>query len=109
MPFWYHLPVPILSDPQPARVRISEWLLDDGAEVHKGTEIAIIEAEKSRYFVCANGDGTLREKLFPAGAQIESFTPIAVIAADGENIPYGRPSSMGKRLTEWQGDGESSL
>jgi hypothetical protein len=39
----------------------------------------------------ANGDGVLRERHFPAGAEIELITPIAVIAADGENIPYGRP------------------
>jgi pyruvate/2-oxoglutarate dehydrogenase complex dihydrolipoamide acyltransferase (E2) component len=102
MPFWYHLPVPALSDPQPAIVRIDRWLLDDGAEVHAGTRIAVLEAQNSRYLVATNGDGVLLKKLFPAGAHIESTNPIAVIGADGENIPYGRPYSVAQRLAQPQ-------
>lgn len=98
MPFWYYLPIPKLDEPQPATVRLVEWLLDDGAEVHRGTKIAVVEIPMGRYTVTANGDGFLREKLFPAGAEIDSFHPIAVIAADGENIPYGRPHSFAERL-----------
>src|SRR4051812_41104841 len=41
MPFWYHLPVPPLDEPQPATVRLAEWLLDVGAEVHQGTRVAV--------------------------------------------------------------------
>ena len=100
MPFWYHLPILELDDPQPATVRLVQWLLDDGAEVHRGTKVAIIEAPLGRYVVRTNGDGFLQERLVPVGAEIESFAPIAVIAADGENIPYGKPYSLAQRSME---------
>jgi pyruvate/2-oxoglutarate dehydrogenase complex dihydrolipoamide acyltransferase (E2) component len=100
MPFWYHFPIPSLGDPQPARVRIKKWLLEVGAEVHKGTRIAVVEAGSSEFALSATGEGVLRERLFPTGAQIESSSPIAIIAADGENIPYGRPYSLAECVTD---------
>ena len=100
MPFWYQLPIPALGEPRPANVRITEWLIGVDDEVHRGTRIAVIEAPTGRYVVLANGEGVLRELHFPAGAEIDFVTPIAVIAADGENIPYGRPYSLAERLAE---------
>jgi hypothetical protein len=79
MPFWYQVPIPALDDPQPAKVRLAEWLVAIGGEVHRGTRIAVIEAPSGRYFVLANGEGILRERHFPAGAEIDLVTPIAVI------------------------------
>jgi pyruvate/2-oxoglutarate dehydrogenase complex dihydrolipoamide acyltransferase (E2) component len=90
MPFWYRVPIPALSDPQPQVVRLVEWLLDVGDQVHRGTEIATVEAPEGRFRIFANGDGFLRERLFPAGAEVESSSPIATIASDGENIPYNK-------------------
>jgi pyruvate/2-oxoglutarate dehydrogenase complex dihydrolipoamide acyltransferase (E2) component len=100
MPFWYQVPIPALDDPQPVNVRLVEWLVGVGDEVHRGTKMAVIEAPTGRYVVIANGDGVFREQHFPAGAEIESTTPIGVIATDGENIPYGRPYSLAERLGE---------
>ena len=104
MPFWYQLPIPTLGEPQPATVRITEWLIGVGDEVHRGTRIAVIEAPIGRYVVLANGDGVLRERHFPAGAEIGLAPPIAVIATDGESLPYGRPYSLGERLEESASD-----
>jgi pyruvate/2-oxoglutarate dehydrogenase complex dihydrolipoamide acyltransferase (E2) component len=98
MPFWYYLPVPQFEDPQPATVRIAEWVLEIGAEVHSGTRIVVIEVPSGQYAISASGDGVLRKRLFPAGAEIESFAPIAVIAADGEHIPCGKPYSSAECL-----------
>ena len=98
MPFWCEVPIPKLDDPQPKIVRLVQWLLDEGAPVPRGTRIAIIEAQDGRYAVLANGDGLLREKRFLPGAEIALSTSIAVIAADGENIPYGRPYSLAEHL-----------
>jgi len=81
-------------------VRLVRWLVDEGAAVHRGSGIAIIEAPSGQYSVLANGDGLLRERHFPAGAEIGLSTPIAVIAADGENIPYGRPYSLAERVAK---------
>jgi len=44
MPFWYQLPIPALGEPPPANVRITEWLIGVGDEVHRGARIAVIEA-----------------------------------------------------------------
>lgn len=100
MPFWYQVAIPALDDPQPKSIRIIRWLVEAGAEVHRGRGMAIIEAPSGRYVVKANGDGFLREAHFPPGAEIESTTPIAVISADGENLPSDRPCSLAERLAE---------
>jgi hypothetical protein len=42
----------------------------------------------------------LRERFFPADTDIESFNSIAVIAADGEHVPYGKPELLAERLTD---------
>lgn len=68
MPFYYHLPIPKLDDPQPKHVRLVKWLLKEGAAVHRGTRIAVIEAPSGRYAVSANGSGLFRERHFPIGA-----------------------------------------
>jgi pyruvate/2-oxoglutarate dehydrogenase complex dihydrolipoamide acyltransferase (E2) component len=98
MPFWYQIPIPTLDEPQPKNVRLVKWLLEEGEVVHRGTRLAIIEAPTGRYVILANGEGLLRERHFPAGAEIEFSVPIAVIAADGESIPYGKPHSLAERL-----------
>ena len=98
MGFWYHVPIPLMDNPQPAMVRLVQWLVEEGEEVHPGTRMALVEGGPSRFWVTAAGDGILREQLFPAGAEIESWNPIAVVAADGEKIPYGRPHSNAERV-----------
>jgi pyruvate/2-oxoglutarate dehydrogenase complex dihydrolipoamide acyltransferase (E2) component len=101
MAFWYQLPVPALDDPQPKSVRLIEWLVQEGVAVHRGTRIAIIETPSGRYAVLTNDNGFLRKRHFPPGAEVDLTTPIAVIAADGEDIPYGKPYSLAERLTEF--------
>jgi hypothetical protein len=39
MPFWYQVPIPALDDPQPAKVRLAEWLVAIGGEVHHTQEV----------------------------------------------------------------------
>ena len=58
----------------------------------------IIDADPRKYEVLANGDGILREKLFPEGATVRASDPIATIDADGESVPYDRPNSIARRL-----------
>jgi pyruvate/2-oxoglutarate dehydrogenase complex dihydrolipoamide acyltransferase (E2) component len=75
-----------------------KWLVRDGAALHVGTKLVIVETSAGRYAIATNGEGFLREKLFPAGAELSVATPIAVVNADGENIPHGRPYSVAERL-----------
>jgi pyruvate/2-oxoglutarate dehydrogenase complex dihydrolipoamide acyltransferase (E2) component len=72
--------------------------VEEGGPVQRGTRIAIIETSIGHFAVTTNGDGFLREKLFPAGSVIEARNSIAVVAADGENIPYNRPYSQAERV-----------
>ena len=44
----------------------------------------------------ANGDAFLLKKIIKKGQQISSEDIIAVFAADGENIPYGKPYCIAK-------------
>ena len=101
MPFWYNLPVPALeavdSQRQP-NVRLVRWQVDEGAAVHAGTILAIIEVDSAMYEVLANGEGFLRTKLFPNGAVVPRSSTLATVIADGENIPYERPYSIARRM-----------
>jgi len=102
VPFWYHLPVPALEQGeigQDSTVRLVRWLVCEGTSVHEGTVVAIIATDSDVYEVLTNGDGSLREKMFPEGATIPSASPLATISADGENIPYSRPCSIARRIT----------
>jgi|HubBroStandDraft_4_1064222.scaffolds.fasta_scaffold585287_2 pyruvate/2-oxoglutarate dehydrogenase complex dihydrolipoamide acyltransferase (E2) component len=98
MPFWYHIPVPVISDSSSQAVRLAKWLVKDHEEVHAGTPLAILESPKGRFVVLANGDGFIRERLFPVGAELQTGTPIATVNADGEKIPYGKPYSRAERI-----------
>jgi pyruvate/2-oxoglutarate dehydrogenase complex dihydrolipoamide acyltransferase (E2) component len=97
MPFWYYIPIPALPEPGAQVIRLVEWLVQDGEEFHAGTRLAIVETASRRFAVMANGDGFVREKLSPVGAELSLGTSIATADADGENIPYGRPYS----IAEW--------
>jgi len=98
MPFWYHVPIPTMPEPGARLVRVVKWLVEDGAAVHVGTRLVVVETPTSRFAVLTNGEGFLREKLFPAGAEVAPGTHIATVNVDGENIPYGRPYSLAERL-----------
>jgi uncharacterized protein (TIGR03435 family) len=98
MPFWYHIPVPALPEPDATVIRLAKWLVKEGDEFHAGTQLAILETASGRFTVLANGDGFVRERLFPAGAELPAETPIVTANADGEKIPYGRPYSIAKRI-----------
>jgi pyruvate/2-oxoglutarate dehydrogenase complex dihydrolipoamide acyltransferase (E2) component len=89
--------MPTLPNSAHGLVRLVKWLVNDGAEIHAGTRLAVVETPTGT-FAMANGDGFVRERLFPVGAELPPETPIATINADGEKIPYGRPYSVAERV-----------
>jgi pyruvate/2-oxoglutarate dehydrogenase complex dihydrolipoamide acyltransferase (E2) component len=97
---WYHFPVPKLdSGSEPEReVRLVRWLVEEGAQLRKGSRVAIIQVGSESFYVLANGDGFIREKMFPNGASVVPCSSLATINADGENIPYDRPYSLAERI-----------
>jgi pyruvate/2-oxoglutarate dehydrogenase complex dihydrolipoamide acyltransferase (E2) component len=100
MPFWYHIPVPAIPESSRQAVRLLKWLVKDAQEIHAGTPVAILETPDGRFAVLANGDGFIRERLFPAGAELQTGTPMATVNADGEKIPYGKPYSLAERMED---------
>lgn len=79
---------------------LTRWLVAPGTFLRQGTKIAVVKAPTGLYAVLATGEGVLREHRFPAGTEIESSSVIGIIAADGENIPYGRLLSLAERWFE---------
>jgi len=42
----------------------------------------------------ANGKGVVRKTFFEPGTSVKIGDPIAIIGADGENIPYGKELAL---------------
>jgi hypothetical protein len=98
MPFWYDIPVPAVPVANPGTLRLLNWLVEEEEEFHAGTPLAILESSGERFAVLANGDGFIRDRLFPTGAELKAGIPMAIANADGESIPYGRPYSIAQRI-----------
>lgn len=97
MPFWYFFTVPKLPlevADSSNQVELREYLLTEGVPVSPGTPVAMVENRWATIRLKANGVGFLRKTIFSPGTQLHINDPIAVISADGENIPYGREYSV---------------
>ena len=65
---------------------LAKWLKNEGDSIKSGDVIAEIETDKATMEVEAVDEGVLAKILIPAGSEnVKVNTPIAVIAADGED------------------------
>lgn len=62
------------------------WLIEEGAEVAKGAVLAEIETDKATVEVESTAGGVLHRRLVSEGDIVPVGTPIAVIAAPGEEV-----------------------
>lgn len=62
------------------------WVVDEGAEVSKGTVLAEIETDKATVEVESSAEGILYSRLVAEGDVVPVGDPIAVIAAPGEEV-----------------------
>lgn len=99
MPFWYHIPVPPISEDNRLELRLTTWLVQEGDGFHSETCLAMIECSLGRFAILANGDGFVGAKLVSAGASLRVGDPIATAIANGEDIPYRQPYSLAERVT----------
>ncbi|HEV2471140.1 MAG TPA: hypothetical protein VGS41_00630, partial [Chthonomonadales bacterium] len=88
MPFWYHIPVPVIPECSGVEFRLTKWLVEEGRGFHAGTPLAIIECQLGRFAVLANGYGLVGAKLVTSGSSVQMRMPIATAITDGEAIPY---------------------
>jgi pyruvate dehydrogenase E1 component beta subunit len=78
--------MPALS-PTMEQGRLAKWLKREGEAVRSGDVLAEIESDKATMEVEAIDDGTLAKILVPDGTDnVAVNTPIAVIAADDEDV-----------------------
>ncbi len=77
--------MPALS-PTMEQGKLAKWLKKEGDAVRSGDVLAEIETDKATMEVEAVDEGTLAKILVPDGTDnVAVNTPIAVIAADGED------------------------
>jgi len=94
MPFLYDFAVPAIPRGQEMAI-FENWELAERDPVSAaGTAIATIRVGERRFRILANGDAFLWKKMVRPGEKIRSTQVLGKLAADGENIPYGRPYSF---------------
>ena len=78
--------MPALS-PTMEEGKLAKWLVKEGDKITSGKVVAEIETDKATMDVEAIDEGTVAKILVPEGTEgVKVNTPIAVIAADGEDV-----------------------
>lgn len=65
---------------------LSGWPVPEGASFRAGDVLMTVETDKAEVDVPADADGTVLKALVPTGTEVEVGSPIAVIAAPGEDV-----------------------
>jgi pyruvate/2-oxoglutarate dehydrogenase complex dihydrolipoamide acyltransferase (E2) component len=94
MPFWYFLripPLPVEVEHQSNTVEIRKYLVSENDSIKSGTVIAAVENYWTEMNVKANGRGFVQRTFFRPGQAVRVGDPIAIVGADGEEVPCGRP------------------
>jgi pyruvate dehydrogenase E1 component beta subunit len=84
--------MPALS-PTMTEGKLARWVKQVGEEIHAGDVIAEIETDKATMEVEAVDEGKLAQILVPEGTEgVPVNTPIAVLAANGEDVSAAAPA-----------------
>src|SRR5580700_1296913 len=84
--------MPALS-PTMTEGKLARWVKQVGEEIHAGDVIAEIETDKATVEVEAVDEGKLAQILVPEGTEgVPVNTPIAVLAANGEDVAAAAPA-----------------
>lgn len=65
---------------------LSGWPVPEGASFRAGDVLMTVETDKAEVDVPADADGTVLKALVPVGTEVEVGSPIAVVAAPGEDV-----------------------
>jgi pyruvate dehydrogenase E2 component (dihydrolipoamide acetyltransferase) len=82
-------------------VEIRKYVAAEGSVVAVGAPVAVIENYWAVMTLKANGKGILKKAFFERRASVKVGDPIAIIGADGENIPCGKPYAL-VEVSEWK-------
>src|SRR5436305_11825659 len=86
------LTMPRLSDTM-EQGTIGRWLEREGESFHEGDVIAEIETDKATMDFQAYEDGTMLRILVGDGESAALGAPIAIIGAEGEEVPADAPAA----------------
>ena len=95
--------MPRLSDTMTEGV-VSQWLMSEGDEVHRGDVLAEIETDKATMDLEAYDSGPLTRIIVEAGTTVPIGAPVAVIGEPGEASSSG---SRGEESGDGQGESDS--
>src|SRR5215213_6181160 len=102
------LKMPALS-PTMEEGTLAKWLVSEGDDVKSGDILAEIETDKATMEFEAVDEGKLAKILVPEGTDgVKVGTPIALLAADGEDLSPSPPAGEGQRSAAEQGEGASA-
>ncbi len=100
------LKMPALS-PTMEEGTLAKWLVSEGDAVKSGDILAEIETDKATMEFEAVDEGTLAKILVPEGTDgVKVGTPIALIAADGEDVSSSPPAGEGEAAQQPKGEGK---
>ena len=85
---------------------LSEWQKDVGDKVEEGDILFTYETDKSTFELEAELEGTLLEKFFEAGDEVQVFTNVCVIGEEGDSVNEFRPESEEEAEVEVTEEGE---
>jgi pyruvate dehydrogenase E2 component (dihydrolipoamide acetyltransferase) len=88
------VPMPRLSDTM-EQGTVARWVKHEGDHVVAGDVIAEIDTDKATMELTAYEDGVLLKILVGEGESAELGAPIALIGAEGEEVPEGAPRENG--------------
>ena len=71
-------------------MELKKYLAAEGSRIDRGTPVARVENYWAVIMLKANGKGILKKTFFEPGVSVKIGDPIAIIGADGENIPNGK-------------------
>lgn len=77
-----------------------EWLKSEGDEVEKGEPIMLVETDKTSVEIEANSTGYLANIEVQAGDEVPVGTRIALIVAEGEQVPNLKSSEKADTLQQ---------
>jgi pyruvate/2-oxoglutarate dehydrogenase complex dihydrolipoamide acyltransferase (E2) component len=92
MPFWYFVKIPKLPanvSHQSNQVEVMRYLRAEGDQVGPGETVAVIQTYWAVMHLKANGRGIVTNTFFAHPTNVKVGDPIAIIDADGDEIPYG--------------------
>jgi len=92
------VPMPRLSDTM-EQGRVARWVKQEGDRVVAGDVIAEIDTDKATMELTAYEDGVLLKILVGEGESAELGTPIALIGAEGEEVPETAAGGNGPSQT----------